>query len=101
MKQNNGFALSDLTNPAYVKQQSRRWTALPKSMIVVEYSGSGDPYYGGSMDDRQLGVDGQIKVPASKVDTASFCTIEQAHEAALRVTNRRPGTILGVVPIWN
>lgn len=101
MKRNGDVAPRDLTNPTYVEQQSTRWTALPKSMIVVEYSGSGDPYFGGSMDDRPLGVDGLIKLPTSKVDTASFDTIQQAHEAALKVTNRRPGTILGVVPSWN
>ena len=101
MQQRSGFAPRDLTNPVYVKQQSTRLTALPKSMIVVEYSGSGDPYFGGSTDDRPLGVDGVIKLPASKVETASFATIQQAHEAALKVTNRRPGTILGVVPTWN
>ncbi|HJP69622.1 MAG TPA: hypothetical protein VJ846_12035 [Sphingomicrobium sp.] len=101
MKQNDGVAPRDLTNPAYVMQQSTRWTAVPKSMIVIEYSGSGDPYFGGSMDDRALGVDGLIKPPASKVETATFETIQQGHDAALKVTNRRPGAILGVVPTWN
>lgn len=101
MKQSNGAAPRDLTNPVYVEEVPARWTAAPKSMIVVEYSGTGDPYFGGSMDDRPLGVDGLIKPPASKVETAMFATIQQAHIAALKVTNRRPGTILGVVPTWN
>lgn len=101
MKQEIAAIPRDLTNPAYVDDVPARWTAPPKSMIVVEYSGTGDPYFGGSMDDRALGVDGRIKPPASKVETATFATIHQAHDAALKVANRRPGTILGVVPSWN
>jgi len=101
MKQEIAAVPLDLTNPAYVEDVSSRWTAPPKSMIVIEYSGTGDPFFGGSADDRALGVDGIIKLRTSRVKTARFATVQQAHEAALKVTNRRPDTILGVLPTWN
>ncbi|MGF6603988.1 hypothetical protein P3T23_008743 [Paraburkholderia sp. GAS448] len=101
MKQEGDRAPRDLTHPAYVEDLSSRWGAPPKSMIVIEYGGTGDPFFGGNADDRALGVDGLIQVRMSKVETAKFATIQEAHEAALKVANRRPNTILGVAPTWN
>lgn len=101
MKLESDRAPRDLTNPEKVEELLSRWGALPKSMIVIEYGGTGDPFFGGNADDRTLGIDGLIRLPMSKVETAEFDTIQQAHEAALKVTNRRPNTILGVAPTWN
>lgn len=90
-----------LENPAYVEQTKAQWgKRLPKRMGVVEFSGTGDPAFGGTADDRPLGVDGLILEWGSNAPRAEFETIEQAHEAAKAVKNRRPNSILGVLPSW-
>lgn len=76
------------------------WAVLPKSMIVAEYHGSGDPFFGGKADDRVLGPCGSILPHAANQKAAFFSTIEEADEAARKITNRRPGSVLGVVPTW-
>ncbi|MBR8043389.1 hypothetical protein KDW40_02260 [Burkholderia cenocepacia] len=91
----------DLLDQAYVDDLNARWAVKPSSMTVVEFAGTGDPAFGGSADDRPLGVDGQIKDRRSSVATAEFSTIEAAHAAAIAITNRRPGSLLGVLPVWN
>ena len=100
MKQEGSSARRDLTDPAFVDEALKRWGTVPKSMIVIEYSGTGDPAFGGNADDRALGVDGLIKTWTSRVETAEFATVQEAHEAAVKVSNRRPNTILGVAPTW-
>ncbi|MBB5546545.1 hypothetical protein [Paraburkholderia fungorum] len=100
MKQESNHSRRDLTDPAYADEALSRWRTVPKSMIVIEYSGTGDPFFGGNADDRTLGVDGLIKTRMSRVETAAFATVQEAHEAAVKVSNRRPNTILGVAPTW-
>ncbi|AQH05991.1 hypothetical protein A9R05_44395 (plasmid) [Burkholderia sp. KK1] len=90
----------DLSDPAFVDAALKRWRTAPVSMIVLEFCGNGDPAFGGSADDRALGVDGQIKERMSRVETAVFTTVQEAHDAATKVTNRRPNSILGVAPRW-
>lgn len=91
----------DLTHPDYIRQTKAQWRELPKSMIVIEYCGRGDPMFGGSADDRVMLEDGRIREPlADRGKTAEFATIEEAHAAALRVPNRRPNSILGISPRW-
>ena len=79
-----------------------RWGSLPLSMIVVEFHGNGDPAFGGQADDRVLLESGQISGRVcTKADvTAAFKTVADAHKAAMQIPNRRPGSILGVVPTW-
>lgn len=90
-----------LENPAYVEQTKAQWgQRLPRRMGVMEFSGTGDPFYGGSADDRPLGIDGLILKPGSNAPRSEFETIEQAHEAAKAIKNRRPNSILGVLPSW-
>jgi len=91
----------DLTDPAYVERSNAQWAVKPASMIVIEFSGTGDPFCGGSADDRVLGIDGRIKERASRAESASFETVEAAHAAACSIPNRRPGSVLGVAPTWN
>ncbi|KKL36290.1 hypothetical protein BED46_026155 [Burkholderia contaminans] len=100
MKQETDAPKRDLTNPEYVAELTAGWQTAPVSMIVIEFKGTGDPFFGGSADDRTLGVDGLVRTPGSTIATATFTSIQDAHEAALRVTNRRPGSILGVAPTW-
>lgn len=100
MKQESISERLDLTDPAFVDDALKRWASVPKSMIVIEYWGTGDPFFGGNADDRALGVDGLIKTRMSKIETAKFATVQEAHEAALKVVNRRPNSILGVSPTW-
>lgn len=90
-----------LENARYVSRSLSQWRSLPLSMSVIEYTGSGDPFFGGSADDRALGKNGLILTrPYTQDDIAEFATIEQAHEAAQRIPNRRPDSILGVAPRW-
>lgn len=91
---------SDLIDARYVDRLNAIWAVKPVSMIVIEFHGTGDAFFGGSADDRILGTDGLIKVRGSAVETANFATIEQAHAAALRIPNRRPDSRLGVAPVW-
>jgi hypothetical protein len=90
-----------LEQPEYVQSIKSKWAALPTSMSVIEYSGSGDPFFGGNADDRALGINGEVLVPPYSSDlVAEFRTIEDAHQAAKKIKNRRPGSILGVCPYW-
>jgi len=90
-----------LENPAYVEQTKTAWAGCqPKGMRVVEYAGKGDPFFGGSADDRPLGCDGLILQRGSNEPRTEFQTIEAAHEAAKAIKNRRPGSLLGVMPWW-
>lgn len=88
-----------LENPAYLEKTKAMWRGyLPKGMHVVEFYGDSDPAFGGNADDRPLGVNGLILERGSSVPRAEFKTIEEAHEAAKAIKNRRPGSILGVLP---
>lgn len=60
----------------------------------------GDRIFGGNADDRPLGVNGLILERSSNEPRAEFKTIEEAHEAAKAIKNRRLDTILGVLPWW-
>ena len=94
----------DLRDEAYVLALKQRWGAHPpKWMQVIEFFGTGDPGFGGSADDRPLGTHGRI-VEGPRWLTgeraARFETIDQAHAAALRIPNLRPGGLLGVLTWW-
>lgn len=87
---------------SYVVATKQRWRVLPDHMKVMEFSGKGDPFFGGNACDLVLGKCGQIlQGPTADPDTvAVFSTIEEAHKAAKRIPNRRPGSILGILPAW-
>lgn len=89
-----------LENQAYVEKTNAAWRSSPKGMIIIEYSGDGYPFFAGTADDRPLGMDGAILERGSNEPRAEFATIEEAHEAAKAITNRRPHSILGVSPWW-
>jgi len=89
-----------LEHPEYISIIKKGWKGLlPISMKVMEFFGTGDPFFGGTADDRVLGVNGEI-LPrgAEESDKAVFRTIEMAHEAAKTINNRRPNSRLGVLP---
>lgn len=90
-----------LESAEYVVRIKALWNGcLPKSMKVAEFWGHGDAAYGGSGDDRLLGFNGEILARSSNDAPAIFATIEAAHEAAQAVTNRRAGSLLGVLPAF-
>jgi hypothetical protein len=90
-----------LESPAYVAKIKRQWgECSPLSMKVIEFSGNGDPAFGGRADDRVLGADGLISDHHQRQVPAVFPTIEAAHQAAIAIPNRRPGSCLGVLPVW-
>lgn len=89
-----------LEDPAYVEKMKAKWPIPPKGMTVIEFYGDGDPFFGGTADDRPLGIGGSILDCGSIDPHAEFATIEDAHGAAKAIKNRRPGSILGVLPWW-
>lgn len=94
-----------LENPEYVARYKAQWQAQgvqPKSMIVIEYCGHGDPAFGGSADDRALGPDGRVleRQDRLKSEPLVFLTIDEAHDAAKMIVNRRPDSLLGVACSW-
>lgn len=85
----------------YVEKLLRTWAVLPTYLMVVEFYGNGDPFFGGNAEDLALGWDNAIlNVGAPREDVAVFATIEEAHEAAQGIPNRRDGSKLGVLPVW-
>lgn len=83
-------------------EQETQWATKPISMKLIEYCGDGDPAFGGYADDRVVLDSGRVseKVPSVGDKSAEFQTVAQAHEFALSIPNRRPGSILGVAPKW-
>lgn len=94
-----------LEHPEYVARHKAQWLAQgvsPVSMIVVEYWGDGDRAFGGNADDRALGPDGVILSTSDLLTTKPvvFDSIDMAHEAAKRIVNRRPDSLLGASISW-
>lgn len=89
-----------LEQAGYVEKTKAAWPGLPLGMHVIEYCGDGDPAFGGTADDRVLGIEGQILARHARTAVAEFATIEAAHEAAKVISNRRPNSLLGVAPWW-
>lgn len=86
---------------AYVERMKALWRAPPLDMEVIEFLGTGDPAFGGAADDRPLGREGRILARGhTQSDLAVFKTIDEAHEAAKLIPNRRHGSLLGVLPRW-
>jgi len=89
------------SKPFDAESIKRRWPVLPDSMIVMEFSGRGDPFFGGTADDRPLGVDHRLlSPPYTESQIAIFVNIEDAFEASCKIANRRTSSILGVCPTW-
>ena len=64
---------------------------------VTEFKGKGDPWFGGSSDDRPLGTSGLFLTGCwNGKDRAVFSTKEQATLAANKASNRREGGLIGV-----
>lgn len=67
---------------------------------VTEYLGTGDPYFGGSADDRPLGKTGEFLTGFYRADTiAEFPTQADAIAAAKRAKTR-PGSLVSVYQVW-
>jgi hypothetical protein len=93
----NNFGLE---SQQYVLKVKRQWgDSLPRAIKVIEFAGTGDRAFGGQADDRVLTVNGAI-AQGTVFTPAFFSTIEEAHEAAVRIPNRRRDSRLGVLPIW-
>ena len=90
-----------LESPEFVPQMKSTWPTTPLDMTVIEYCGDGDPFFGGTADDLPLGKDGLIVSRPYGLDSiATFPTIDAAHEAARAIPNRRPESLLSVIPRW-
>jgi hypothetical protein len=66
---------------------------------AMEFYGKGDPYFGGSADDRPLGRNGQFLRIANRDDIAHFDSESAATDAAAAATHR-PGGKVGIIPVW-
>lgn len=65
--------------------------------IAVEFHGKGDPFFGGSADDRPLGKAGEfLRGVYHLSEVAEFETREAAEGAVSRATNRREGGKISV-----
>lgn len=65
--------------------------------IAVEFWGKGDPFFGGSADDRPLGKLGVfLRGTYHRSDVAEFETREAAEAGAERAANPRAGGKIGV-----
>lgn len=90
----------------YVEYQLAEWSqhgfTLPLDMKVVEFFGSGDQAFGGAADDRPLGPDNIILDSRAQLVQSAivFETLEEAQAAALKITNRRENSLLGILPRW-
>lgn len=62
--------------------------------IAVEFFGKGDPFFGGTADDRPLLKDGRFASHPRREDIAEFPTKDAALEAAQKAPNRREGGFL-------
>jgi len=96
-KNNQDFHLGDLNE---IKE---RWLKnngeLPAVITVVEFYGKGDPFFGGSADDRVLRVDGRIGASGFAASPKwDFSSIEDAAAAAKNIPNRRENSFLGLIP---
>lgn len=95
-----------LGDPGYVEFQLAEWSLhgypLPLDMKVVEFFGDGDPAFGGAADDRPLGPGNVILDCRAKLvqKAVVFATLEEAHAAALKISNRRENSLLGILPRW-
>ena len=70
---------------------------------VIEFKGRGDPYFGGTADDRPLGTNGRYLTARDwngGIRPAHFETRESAQRAG-EAAPRRPHSLLGVIPIRN
>ena len=91
----------------WVEQTRAAWHAHgvnePDSMIVIEYHGNGDPFFGGGADDRALGPQGMILERHQRLNQAplEFTSVDAVHEACKGIKNRRAGSLLGIAPRWN
>lgn len=81
---------------------ARRWgSSRPTEFTVMEYCGDGDRAFGGEADDRPLLITGRIRESLHQPEpVAVFSTLEDAHQAAVGIPNRRANSLLGCVPWW-
>ena len=73
-------------------------TSHAPRFIAVEFFGKGDPFFGGTADDRPLLKSGLFASHPRREDIAEFPTQDAALEAARRAPNRREG---GLLSTWD
>jgi len=66
---------------------------------VTEFWGTGDPFFGGTADDRPLGKSGAFLTGSwNRSQIANFATANEALAAAAQAPNRRIGATLSAAP---
>lgn len=69
-------------------------TLTGSRFIAVEFYGKGDPFFGGTADDRPLLKNGRFASCPRREDVARFPDREASIAAAEKAPNRRPGGLL-------
>lgn len=92
--------------PVVMAQRKSQWDIQPDTISIIEFSGIGDPFFGGNARDLVLTKAGRLKDGldvAKDGGAAEFSTIEAAHKAAAKIPpeQRRPGSVLGVSVTWS
>lgn len=64
--------------------------------IVMEFKGKGDPFFGGSADDRPLGKTGKFLSGTYHLDDVAEFETKELGEQAAEKAERRPDSLLGV-----
>jgi len=65
--------------------------------VCFEFHGRGDPFFGGSADDRILLTDGSFGHSSAAAKAARFETLAEAGEAGRHASNRRVGALISAV----
>jgi hypothetical protein len=69
-------------------------TSHTPRFIAVEFFGRGDPFFGGTADDRPLLNNGRFASHPRRKEVAEFPTKDAALKAARKAPNRREGGLL-------
>jgi len=72
----------------------------PSGYFIMEFFGTGDPFFGGHADDRPVGEDMRPHINNHLCKPKVFPTKEQAIAAFDQVQGRRSGSLLGVVSYY-
>ncbi len=96
--------MPDIRDPDCIQHARKRWPAgrEPKWFHIVEFYGDGDPFFGGTADDRPLGVSGRFlsKEESHLEESAVFFRLEEAVAAGRAASNIRPGSLIGLITHW-
>ena len=92
----------DSVDPEVLSRCARGALALfearaPARFVCMEFCGQGDPFFGGSADDRTLLTDGCFGHSSGRTAPARFVDAKTALEAGRKAVNRRASARLSAI----